>query len=82
MTAHGRNRGRSPAVPQLLDTLLHFRNRNPATGEIDVASWETAVPNGRYVVTVSVGDVGVGQRHTVIVEGVTAIDEFQGAEAA
>ncbi|PPS41412.1 Ig-like domain-containing protein [Chroococcidiopsis sp. TS-821] len=72
--ARDRNR---PGVDQRIDTLLHMQYfNNPA------AAWEIAVPNGTYSVTVSVGDGpnpnGVyDSKHTIRVEGVTAIDKFQ-----
>jgi len=47
------------------------------------AAWEYAVPNGTYSVTVSVGDAPTSSsmynsKHSIRVEGVTAIDRFQG----
>lgn len=88
MTAHARDRGFSPDVDQELDTLMHFRNHNPASGEIDHGSWELAVPPGRYSVTVMVGDPNprglagrARQRHTVAVEGVPAITDFSTLES-
>ncbi|MBE9192445.1 PQQ-dependent sugar dehydrogenase [Gloeocapsopsis crepidinum LEGE 06123] len=64
-------------VEQRIDTLLHMQYPNSPA-----AAWEMAVPNGLYSVSVSVGDEpnpnGVyDSKHTIRVEGVTAIDKFQ-----
>jgi len=71
-----RDRDRA-GVDQRIDTLLHMQYFNSPA-----AAWEMAVPNGMYSVTVSVGDGpnpnGVyDSKHTIRVEGVTAIDKFQ-----
>ena len=74
---YARDRNRAN-VDQRLDSLLHMQYRDrPA------ATWEYALPNGNYSVTVSVGDkVGGGgvydSKHTINVEGVSAIKDFQG----
>lgn len=73
---YARDRDRSKTY-QALDTLQHMQY--PDT---PAAAWEYAVPNGTYSVSVSVGDQpGSGgvydSKHTVRVEGVTAINRFQ-----
>lgn len=55
-------RDRNVNANQLLDTLCHFHSG---------ASWEVAIPNGRYDVLVSIGDASFASTHTLIVEGVT-----------
>jgi hypothetical protein len=47
---------------QLLDTLCQFH---------EDATWELALPNGKYSVFVSVGDASLASVYTLIVEGVT-----------
>jgi hypothetical protein len=73
---YARDRDRSK-TNQALDTLQHMQY--PDT---PAAAWEYAVPNGTYSVSVSVGDQpGSGgvydSKHTIRVEGVTAINRFQ-----
>ena len=53
-----RDRGVNP--DQRLDTLIHFHQNQ---------SWEFALPNGLYEVTVSIGDPQFGSTHTLNVEG-------------
>lgn len=74
---YARDRNRTN-VDQRLDTLLHMQYPSKPA-----AAWEYALPNGSYSVTVSVGDkVGGGgvydSKHTINVEGVSAIKDFQG----
>lgn len=78
ITAYARDRNRTN-IDQRLDTLLHMQYPNTPA-----AAWEYAVPNGTYSVTVSVGDAPNNSRvydsqHTIRVEGVTAINGFQGS---
>jgi glucose/arabinose dehydrogenase len=54
-----RDRGLHP--DQRLDTLIHFHE-----GQV----WELTVPNGRYEVTVSIGDPEHPSRHTLSAEGI------------
>jgi len=70
-------------LDQQLDTLLHMQYptdfANP-TAVTTPAAWEYALPNGTYSVTVSVGDPAYfDSQHTINVEGVKAIDSFQGS---
>ena len=79
MTAHARDR--DVVEDQLRDTLMHFRNFNPATQEIDVASWEFAVEPGTYLVRVVVGEPQPNDNvHNLTVEGVPAITDFVSVE--
>lgn len=76
ISPYARDRNR-PGVDQRIDTLLHMQYPNTTP-----AAWEYAVPNGTYAVTVSVGDKPNDQgvydsKHTVRVEGITAINQFQ-----
>lgn len=71
-----RNRGTSQSDLRL-DTLMHMDH--PSGIE---SYWEIAIPNGEYEVTVSVGDPAVQGSdsedfHTVNVEGVNVINNFQ-----
>jgi len=73
---YARDRDRTN-VDQRFDTLLHMQYPNTP------AAWEYALPNGTYSVTVSVGDKpnpnGVyDSKHTINVEGASAIKDFQG----
>ncbi len=77
VAAYARDRNRT-GVDQRLDTIMHMQFPNTPT-----AAWEYSVPNGTYSVTVSVGDApnskGIyDSKHTIRVEGVTAINRFQG----
>ena len=82
ISAYARQRNRTGVDPRL-KTLLHMQYPNtPAAA----ASWEYALPNGIYRVTVSVGDqIGRGgvydSKHTINVEGVNAINSFQSTSA-
>lgn len=89
LIAMGRDRGRSEVEPrsgaeprsgveQRLDTFVHMEGWNPALNRIEPAAWEMAVPNGRYAVTLSVGDLTRNSANTVNVEGATAIKDFRG----
>lgn len=76
VAAYARDRNRT-GVDQRLDTIMHMQYPNTPT-----AAWEYSVPNGTYSVTVSVGDAPNGKgiydsKHTIRVEGVTAINRFQ-----
>jgi hypothetical protein len=74
MTSEVRERMREGIDP-LRDTLIHMqRPSDSATHGV----WEIALPSGRYIVTVSVGDQPpYDSRHTINVEGVTAIADFE-----
>jgi len=67
---------------QELDTLLHMQYPTDLANSTVVttpAAWEYALPNGTYSVTVSVGDSAYfDSQHTINVEGIKAIDSFQG----
>ncbi|MEN1681125.1 MAG: PQQ-dependent sugar dehydrogenase [Planctomycetota bacterium] len=59
-------RERSLAADQRFDTLIHFEFRR---------AWEFALPDGRYEITVAVGDPGNNDGvHTVNVEGADLFD--------
>jgi RHS repeat-associated protein len=77
-----RERGRTGVAP-LLNTLIHLQYADSAspppastTGQLIPGAFEYAVPNGRYTVTVSVGDQAYNSSHTINVEGVNAIKNF------
>lgn len=76
IAAYARDRNRTN-VDQRLDTVLHMQYSNTPA-----AAWEYSVPNGIYSVTVSVGDApsskgAYDSKHSIRVEGVSAIDRFQ-----
>jgi glucose/arabinose dehydrogenase len=54
-------RDRNVVADQRLDTLIHFHQGQ---------SWELALPNGLYEVTVSIGDPSITSTHTINAEGV------------
>src|SRR5262245_5243720 len=56
------SRDRGVQADQRLDTLIHFHQGQ---------SWELALPNGLYEVTVSVGDPSFSSTYTLNVEGVS-----------
>lgn len=82
---NSRDRNRS-GIDQRLDTLIHLQfpaNVSSSTAVKTPAAWEYALANGTYNVTVSVGDQPGGggiydSQHTINVEGVNAINSFQG----
>lgn len=72
LTTMGRDRDKNLA-DQRLDTLVHMQ-MSSAPG-----SWEIALPSGSYDVTVAAGDSdasGSADRHSINVEGSTAINQF------
>jgi CHAT domain len=74
----GQGRDRDRTDDQRQDTFIHMDGWDPATTTTVRAAWELAVPNDRYAVTVSVGDIALNSVNNVNVEGVTAIREFRG----
>lgn len=74
---------RQVGVDPQLSTLLHMQYPATIFDETAVktpAAWEYALPNDNYSVTVSVGDYAYfDSQHTINVEGVKAIDRFQGS---
>lgn len=84
--SNSRDRNRA-GIDQPLDTLLSMQYPAAIANNTAVkipAAWEYAVTNGNYSVTVSVGDApnsgGVyDSQHTINVEGVNAINGFQGS---
>lgn len=86
-TTPGNGRRRNLDSDPRLDTLMHMQandvpgiNGTPLPG-----TWEVALPNGSYTVTVAVGDPFVGgtpESHTINVEGTNAINHFVSTGAA
>ncbi len=78
LTPNGRNRDLTNF--QLIDTFMHmdYPSGNPNPRPIDVpAAWQYDVPNGRYRVTVGVGDGSFfDSLHAINVEGVSTISNF------
>lgn len=97
-TSDGNTRDRNRAgIDQLQDTVIHMQygdlTGTNTNGDPVAGAFEYAVPNGSYKVSVSVGDQPGGatstcanpcydSKHTINVEGVTAIDRFQETTAA
>lgn len=79
----GNGRDRDFNSDQRLDTLMHMQYGDvaiPNNGVPLPGAWEIAIPNGTYEVTVAVGDAAAGtdpEFHTINVEGVTAIDQYE-----
>ncbi|WP_218566277.1 malectin domain-containing carbohydrate-binding protein [Vallicoccus soli] len=96
LSANTRDRARA-GVDERLDSVIHMQYGDivplpTGNGNLTSGAWEKVVPNGRYTVTVGVGDQpGNGKTgcpapcydstHTVRVEGVTAVDAFQATAA-
>ena len=76
LVGNGRNRPPSPDVNTLTETLMHMQygDTGGTRGPTDAGSWEMAVPNGTYEVSVQSGDADnetqEGTRHVLIAEGV------------
>ncbi len=76
-------------IDKRYDSLMHMRANDIAGGFGGVkapGTWEMAIPNGIYSVTVAVGDPQTQQvpefdRHTINVEGVNAINGFTSSGA-
>jgi hypothetical protein len=84
LTRNTRDRARS-GVDARLNTLVHLQygDIGGTNGVPTEGAWEYAVANGTYQVTVSVGDQpAYDSRHTVRVEGVTAVEGFVSTAAA
>ncbi len=74
-------RDRNRLSDQRLDTLIHVQYPQGATSTSAVrtpAAWEAAVPNGRYDVTMSMGDAdpNYDSTHRIRVEAVLAVSGF------
>lgn len=83
ISANARDRKRTGIDPRL-NTLLHIQYPpDSSTTAVKIpAAWEHALPNGTYSVNVSVGDQPNGSgvydsRHTINVEGITAVENFE-----
>ncbi|SDQ67082.1 malectin domain-containing carbohydrate-binding protein [Quadrisphaera sp. DSM 44207] len=78
-SANGRARTTGTATSDVrLNTYLHMQKSPPGN-----ASWELAVPEGTYEVTVVVGDAGtpLDSTHQVTVEGSVAVGAFRPTSA-
>jgi hypothetical protein len=79
LVGNGRNRG-SVQPDVRLATLMHMQlPENAGTGVKVPGSWEIAVPNGTYAVTVAVGDAGTAldSNHWLNVEDQNAVAAFR-----
>ncbi|MEU5696637.1 Ig-like domain-containing protein [Actinosynnema sp. NPDC020468] len=76
LVGNGRNRGGGGDVR--LATFVHAQLPSTSPGVATPGSWEVAVPNGAYTVTVAVGDAGtaVDSTHYLNVEDQNAIAGF------
>jgi RHS repeat-associated protein len=73
-----RERNRT-GIPALQNTLIHLQYADSGAtsgGQLTPGAFDYDVPNGRYTVSVSVGDQAYNSAHTINVEGVTAISGF------
>lgn len=91
MSTNGRDRNRA-GIDQLLDTFMHMQYgdiaevyggpANCTANQCAPGSWEIALPNGLYQVTVAVGDQPSGtvydSLHALNVEAGVLVEEFQG----
>ncbi|GAA1844567.1 malectin domain-containing carbohydrate-binding protein [Microlunatus capsulatus] len=97
LTPNTRTRERPAPVTDLQNRLIHMTYGDvvgpTAPNVLTAGAWEYGVPNGRYAVTVSVGDQAgattascaapcYDSRHTVRAEGVVVHDRFQATAAA
>lgn len=78
LVGNGRNRNPAANEPdQRLATLMHMQLPGSSSGVHVPGSWEIAVPNGTYTVTVAVGDPsGFDSVHAIQVEDQNAIGAF------
>ena len=83
LTKNGRDRDRS-GIEQKLDTIMHMQygDTGGTSSTTTPGAWEIAVPDGKYDVTVSVGDEpsgtnGYDSQHTINIEGKNAVEQFQ-----
>lgn len=76
LVGNGRNRGGSGDLR--LRTLIHLQLPAGSPGVHTAGSWELAVPNGAYTVTLAAGDAGtaVDSTHWVNVEDQNAVAAF------
>jgi glucose/arabinose dehydrogenase len=77
LTRNGRNRGTPPDT--LLATLMHMQGDDLATfnGTAIEGIWQAKIANGKYDISVSVGDqTQVNSIHSINVEGISAISGF------
>ena len=86
-TIPGNGRDRNLNRDQRLDTLMHMQGNNVPNfnGTPLPGSWEIAVVNGTYTVTVAAGDAQVNtdpESHTINVEGLNVINAFVPSGAA
>ncbi|WP_299449786.1 LamG-like jellyroll fold domain-containing protein [uncultured Serinicoccus sp.] len=86
LTLVGNGRDRDSNDDQRLDTLMHMDLPPDSDGGVLLdGSWQVAVPDGTYEVTVAVGDPNRGSApevHTINVEGAKAVDAFGNSTAA
>ena len=79
LAGNGRNRNPAAGQPDVrLATFMHAQLPSGSAGVTTPGSWEAAVPNGVYTVTVAVGDAGtaVDSVHWVSIEDQNAVAAF------
>lgn len=76
MTGYGRQRA---TAGQTDPRIRNFVRMQPAAGPSAWGSWEVALPDGRYTVTIAVGDASAtyDSVHAVAAEGVPVVGPFQ-----
>lgn len=80
ITRNSRDRNQTGLDPRLNTLILMQASRG--AGVSTPAAWEYALPNGRYDVTVSVGDSAFyDSQHSINVEGINTINRFQPSSA-
>jgi len=76
ISSYARDRN-SGSTEQRIDTLIHMQYPNTAA-----AAWEYALPNGKYSVTVSVGDQSpFDSTHRIRAEGIEVVKPFKGSSS-
>lgn len=84
VASNSRDRNRS-GIDQRLDTLVHMQypsSVSNTTAETTPAAWEYTLPDGTYIVTVSVGDMPnadnvYDSQHSINIEGIQGLNRFQ-----
>ncbi|MEM9886230.1 MAG: Ig-like domain-containing protein [Bacteroidota bacterium] len=75
LSNNGRNRPPSPDEDAILETFMHLQYQgNPNGGNSAVGLWAIAIPNGNYLVKVSVGDAQFADSdHNINAEGINLL---------
>ena len=86
LTLNTRDRSACTALSVQQRTFIHMQAPvTNATNDATKGAWEYAVPNGKYQVSVGIGDANLGadaESHTLNVEGVNAVLNFPRSSVA